>query len=358
MQFTVLYPLAGSIVLATALALYGLTLASQRRERLAYAHYHEEVRTILPWSYAWALPLLLLALAAAGLGVQTRTPSIQNCCKPFLAVLDVSVSMNAEDASGGRSRLEAAKEFFDRLIAAASPGTPIGLITFAGNTVLWTSGTLDHAALREEILPLWIPGEFSLSKGGSRLDAAVEHALMVRKRLLEERAAAPLRQRDDGASRMETPVPPEALLIIGDGGTSAVSGEKLLAHARAFEKPIHALGVGGDSPVTIPVYQNGGARRVKDVVRIDGVTALTSLDRAILRGLTEATGGVYADERDSHALDVIRHALRREVSATTTTRATLDLSPLLTAAALVAITTLLVLTAWSMRRKEELERQQ
>jgi hypothetical protein len=349
MQATLLYPLAGLMVLGLALALYALTLALQRRERLAYAHYHEEVRGILPWSYLWALPLLCLALAAAGLSIEREERVVR--CRPFLLVLDVSKSMRAEDASRGRSRIDAAKDILDRLVEAC-PDTAIGLLTYAGRVTLWTSGTLDHRALREEILAPWIPGEFSLPKGGSRLDTALGHAAEMRKRLRAARAASALTAKDSDRLMSIEPPAPEALVLVSDGGTSGGALEALIAHARALEAPIHALGVGGETPVTIPIYKvEGTGRRITDVERLDGAPILTTYSRIVLERLAEETGGVYAHERDPRALVKLLDALKAD-EPTAMRVAPRNLFQYCTAAALGAITLLLGLTALSQRESK------
>jgi Ca-activated chloride channel family protein len=229
----------------------------------------------------WAKALLLVA-AAALLGVALLGPEWgyteeENAAPPargrdLLVVLDVSRSMLAQDVAP--SRLERAKADVQDLADALEKtgGWRVGLITFADRASLLCPLTSDYRCFAEELA--------SASLGGLRLRGGPEAEDGTQIAAALRRAAKAI----DPKQAAYTDV-----LLVSDGDDMAT---ETLAAADELGKmgvAVHALGLGDPvNGATIPVI---GADGRPTVLRYQGEPVRTKFEEAVLRAVTERTGG-------------------------------------------------------------------
>jgi Ca-activated chloride channel family protein len=177
--------------------------------------------------------------------------------------LDVSRSMAARDQAP--SRLAAAQQQIDRL-AAASLGTRLALVVFAGDARLLVPLTSDAVAVAAVAATL-APG--AAGRGGSDLGAAIDTAL-----------AALRRARSVGGS----------IVVLSDGEDFGGAGIAAAARARAADVPVYCLGLGSVAGSKLVVDGPVGEVFVQDA---SGADVVTHLDAEGLAAIAAAGGGSY-----------------------------------------------------------------
>lgn len=205
--------------------------------------------------------LTLLAVGAARPQWGYRWERVDRRGIELVVVLDTSASMRARDALP--SRLDRAKLELGRLLELLEDDQ-VALVAFAGLPFVQCPMTVDYRTaelfLREvstELLP----------KPGTAIGAGVRQALSLF---------------STGGTEGR------AILLITDGedhGSDPLGAAEL---AKQLGVAIFAIGVGGDSPVTIPLGEGESAK--KDA---DGKLVLSSLDEATLIEMANLTGGAY-----------------------------------------------------------------
>lgn len=116
---------------------------------------------------------VMLVLAYAGFSWGTYLEPIQKTGKAVSLVFDISYSMNAEDAPGGISRLEAAKKYASMLISHMD-GTAISVVIAKGDGVLVVPLTEDRSVV-ESLLDSLSPD--LMSSVGTSLGKGIRAAL-------------------------------------------------------------------------------------------------------------------------------------------------------------------------------------
>jgi Ca-activated chloride channel family protein len=183
-----------------------------------------------------------------------------------VAVLDVSKSMAAEDCGPGVSRIEMAKEtLLDGLPALT--GNRLGLVAFAGKSFPQAELTDDFQALRF-VLKNWVAVDSAPSQG-SNIGAALSEAVS-------------LFEKDDKR---------KVILFLSDGGHVRPKNlVGILTDLQARDIGVVSVGVGSVQGSKIPVYENGA---FKEWFKIKEQEAVTRLNEAILKEISETTGGKY-----------------------------------------------------------------
>lgn len=201
-----------------------------------------------------------LALVLLGLGLGLSAP---RWGKPEVArltiqvIVDASKSMAVPDA-GGRTRLDAATAFLDRLWSEPTPGAAWGLDALTGDLVPLLPPGEDRTLLRETLLALK-PGD--IGAPGSSFGRGLEQAAG---------------EVDKGR--------PAILLLLSDGEETWESESDASMRAiQALKKaklPLYAVVLGGSTPQAVP-----GAKAA------DGKEQTSAARPDFLKGICAATGG-------------------------------------------------------------------
>ncbi len=209
--------------------------------------------------------LALLVVAAAGPYAGSQPAALRPKRTDVLVVLDVSLSMLAQDAQP--SRFEAARRAIYGLLDSLDADR-VGMVVFGGQAALRAPLTLDYPAVRSIVQSLAIdsaPTPGSSLAGGLRVAQAV------------------LRTSDAQA---------KGVLLLSDGedfGGEIAAAAQTLADAGI---QVHTLGMGTPQggPILIPNASGGGASPKRDA---GGQVIVTKLDDATLKQIAQITGGTY-----------------------------------------------------------------
>ncbi len=272
------YPL---VLLALA-ALPTFWVRRRRQERL-------DVVTFTPLQYGgnpgarriWSLTahvteLTIAALLLVGLAGPYRsstTELIEDVGIDVVLVLDVSLSMLAEDLQPNRlaALRRIASDFLDRRGADR-----VALVIFAKDTYVQAPLTTDDLVLRELLEGVTIYGLNQYLSGGT----AIGDALLV---AADQLAQARVEDRD------------QSIILITDGESNLGVDPKLAArYLRELEIDFHAIGVGSTEPIEVFAP---GAR--------DADPVYTRLDEKALEHLVEIAGGRYHRAQDTDELEQV-----------------------------------------------------
>ncbi len=230
------------------------------------------VKTLL---WLAALGLLAFALVGPQWGeVIENAPQTSAPGRDVVLVLDVSLSMLAEDVAP--SRLARAKADARDLAAMLEKrgGCRIGLVAFAGSARVVCPLTSDYRCFEEELARL-TPDQFRL-----RADASGDAGTQIGMAL--NRVATAL----DHESAPYTDV-----ILISDGGDME---DDTLAAADQLAKlgvPVHTIGLGSTTEgALIPITETNGQRTFK---KYQGELVRVKLEEDVLRQIAQRTGGQY-----------------------------------------------------------------
>lgn len=208
------------------------------------------------------LSMLILALANPLVGSRMQEAKREGI--DVMIALDVSLSMLAEDIKP--NRLERAKMAVSRLIDRLD-NDRVGLVIFAGNAITQVPVTSDHSAAK---MILRTVNTNSISVQGTALGSAIERAMAsFTGEILENKVIIVI---SDGENHLDDPAE-QARLAAGQGVV------------------IHTVGIGTRGGAPIPVYRGD---QLSGFLRDNqGNTVVSRYDEASLRGIAEATGGVF-----------------------------------------------------------------
>ena len=207
----------------------------------------------------------LIILAAANPQIGTRLEEVKQTGIDVFILLDVSLSMSAEDIKP--NRLEKAKFQISTLIQKLR-GDRIGLIIFSGDAYVQIPLTTDYSAAN---LFLSAVDFRSVPQPGTAIAAAINLAI---------------KSFDYNAATQKV------IVIITDGEDH--EGDLTEAVTEALDKKlkIYTIGLGSPDGVPIPVYSN--QRQIVGFKKDrDGNTVLTKLNEAILKEIAEQGKGKY-----------------------------------------------------------------
>jgi Ca-activated chloride channel family protein len=273
------------------LPLYGLLRARLlRRDAVPHAplQYRPPARRRLAEVLRWAVELLLLAaavIALAGPHRTTRLELMEDAGVDVMLVLDVSLSMLAEDFPP--NRLEALRRIARDFIAR-SGSNRLGVLVFAKDVFVQTPLTTDHGILTELLESVTVYLIDQAKSGGT----AVGDAILV---AAERLAKAKVEGRD------------QALVLITDGESNVgIEPELAARYAASSGVRLYAIGIGGEKPVE--VFFEGE--------RVGGDDPyLAYLDDRELKAVAAAAGGRYFRAADVGALEQVFAQLSRLESA-------------------------------------------
>jgi len=205
-------------------------------ETLSKNYFYLAIRTII---------LICLILAASGMVYEYfGTTSAFN----FVLAIDNSISMDAKDLQP--SRLEAAKQAAIDFIDSLPSKTKVGLVSFAGNSIIKNKLVDDKDEIKQSISELEISGV-----GGTDLGSALTTSTNL---LLTEPRSRVIVLLTDGRSNIGMPIE-EALDIVNEN--------KVI---------VYTIGIGTEKGAEIP-----------------GLEITSTLDEATLANIAKSTGGEF-----------------------------------------------------------------
>jgi len=258
-------------VVASALML-SLWLRRRAVRRLVGAAHLRELAT----PAGWVRGSIKVVLTVAGLGLiivalarpqwDARTRTIERTGRDVVFVLDVSRSMLAEDLRP--NRIERAKVWIRDAVSAAD-GDRVGLVAFAGGSVIKSPLTLDYGFFG---LALDRLDTHAVARGGTLIGDAIRTALNE------------VFDRTEGRHR--------DIVLITDGEDQGSYPVEAARQAKELGVRIIALGIGSEHRGTrIPITDDSGERRF---LEYRGEPVRSRLDREGLRRIALASDrGVY-----------------------------------------------------------------
>jgi Ca-activated chloride channel homolog len=219
--------------------------------------------------------LLIMALANPQIG--TRVEEVKQKGIDVYILLDVSLSMKAEDIKP--NRLEKAKNEISNLIRKLK-GDRMGLVVFSGDAYIQFPLTTDYSAAN---LFLSAADEKTVPEAGTAIAAAINLA---------------------AKSFDYTATTKKVIVVITDGEDHEGDVTSAVKDAVGKGVMLYAIGLGSPDGVPIPIYngnQPAGYKTDKD-----GKTVLTKLDESILKEIaTNGNGKYYRGSNYDDELDLI-----------------------------------------------------
>ncbi|PIW70284.1 MAG: hypothetical protein COW08_02655 [Ignavibacteriales bacterium CG12_big_fil_rev_8_21_14_0_65_30_8] len=209
--------------------------------------------------------LLLLIVAASNPQIGTRVQEVKQAGIDVYIVLDVSLSMTAEDIKP--SRLERAKFQISSLINKLK-GDRIGLVIFSGAAYVQFPLTTDYAAAN---LFLSAVDVSSIPQPGTAIAEAINLSV------------------SSFDQKSETK---KAIVIITDGEDHEGDINKAIENAKAKEIKIYTIGLGSPDGVPIPIY-NASGDQIGFKKDNQGKVVLTKLDELTLKEIADKADGKY-----------------------------------------------------------------
>jgi len=208
---------------------------------------------------------VLLVFALANPQVGSKIEEVKQVGIDVYIVLDVSLSMQAEDIKP--SRLEKAKHSISKLIQKLR-GDRIGLVIFSGDAYIQFPLTTDYSAAN---LFLTAVDVTSVPQPGTAIAAAIELANKSFKGEEETK---------------------KAIVVITDGEDHEGNLDKAVTEAVDNGISIYAIGLGSPSGVPIPVFDKSG-KSIGYKKDNKGEVVLTKLDETTLKKIKKKGNGSY-----------------------------------------------------------------
>jgi Ca-activated chloride channel family protein len=214
--------------------------------------------------------LLLLALASVILAIAnpqvgTRLEEIKREGIDMFVVLDVSLSMKAEDIRP--SRLEKAKRDVSELLHKLS-GDRVGLIVFAGQAFVQFPLTSDYSAADLFLSAVDVD---AVPTPGTMVGSGIDLALQ--------------------SFSKDAPTQ-KAVVVVSDGENTEGDVQSAVDDARKANVRVYCVGMGTPEGGPIPVLDKNGSR-VDYKHDQSGNIVLTKLDESALQQIAASTGGSY-----------------------------------------------------------------
>lgn len=210
-----------------------------------------------------ALSLIIIALARPQIG--SKIEEAKQIGMDVMIVLDVSLSMQADDIKPGR--LEKAKHEVGRLIERLQ-GDRIGLVIFSGNAYVQFPLTSDYAAAN---LLLNAVDVTSVPQQGTSIASAIQMA--------------------SESFRSDEQIK-KAIIIITDGEDHEGEIDKMIDEAVSSGISIFTIGLGTAAGSPIPLYGPGGAKAGFKTDQ-QGNVVITKLNEDVLKDIASKGKGKY-----------------------------------------------------------------
>lgn len=231
-----------------------------------------------PGSYRMAFPTIKMVLRLGGIGllmfallgpyVKTEEETVSIVARDIYFLLDVSASMQTEDAYP--SRLEAAKTAL-KVLAEDLKGERMGLIVFADKAFMQCPLTLDHDAIK---LFIDLADTEQFAETGTDLRTALSAALF---RMLEQESGEELRSK--------------SLVLVTDGEDFGMEFSSVVNRLEQAQVKVFPVGVGSYEGANVPQIVQGKRRGF--LQREDGTTVFSQLKDENLKALAKRFGTEY-----------------------------------------------------------------
>lgn len=294
--FLYLLPIILGLFIYT-IVLYNKRIKNLYNQKLSHilAPYKSVLRKYIKFGLIF-ISIILLIISLANPQVGSKIEEVKQVGIDVYILLDVSLSMNAEDIKP--SRLEKAKFEISRLIRKLR-GDRIGLIVFSGKAYIQFPLTTDYSAAN---LFLSAVDFNTVPQPGTAIGEAIDLAV---------------------TSFKEDEETKKAIVVITDGEDH--EGDLTEAAKNAAEKgiAIYAIGFGSPTGVPIPLYNKGGIQTGYKKDR-KGNVVLTKLNESILRDVTNSGNGKYfrATNTSNELEDIYNELSKIEKSEFGTTKIT------------------------------------
>lgn len=228
------------------------------------------------------LSIILLIFALSNPQIGSKIEEIKQVGIDVYILLDVSLSMKAEDIKP--SRLEKAKHEISKLIQELK-GDRIGLIVFSGKAFIQFPLTTDYSAASLFLSAVSVK---SVPQPGTAIGPAIQLALNSFKKDEETQ---------------------KAIVIITDGEDHEGKLDNVIEEANNIGVRLYAIGLGSPQGVPIPIYNNAGRQTGYKKDR-NGNVVLTKLDETTLEEITsKANGQYYRGSNNEDELELIYNDL-------------------------------------------------
>ncbi len=247
----------------------------RNRRKLLGKFAQKDVQKMLLPNYSWIksflkfgimiIVFILLVVAASNPQVGTRMEEVKQTGIDVYILLDVSLSMKAEDIKP--NRLDRAKFQISNLIQKLR-GDRLGLIIFAGQAYVQFPLTSDYSAAN---LFLNAVDVNSVPQPGTAIASAINLAV---------------KSFDYKTSTQK------AIIVITYGEDHQGDVMQAVKDAVAKDIKIYTIGLGSTDGVPIPIYDKNG-QQIGFKKDRDGNVVLTKLDASILQEIASAGNGQY-----------------------------------------------------------------
>jgi len=277
-------------------------LIQRRRKRLAEAYgsmglTHAGNGGGLAWRRHVPPAFFLLSLTALIVGLarpqaQVSLPRLEGT---VILVFDVSGSMTADDIKP--TRLEAAKAAAEAFVRAQPLTVQVGVVAFSDSGFSVQAPTNDQASVLAAIQRL-------APTRGTSLATGIQVALTAIADSISPPAPRYYTNLTPAPTPSPTPVPagtytPAVIILLTDGENN-MNPDPLAAAQAAADRGvrIHTIGLGSAAGAT---------------VHVNGFTVHTQLDEALLKQISQVTGGTYYIATDAAELHKIYADLGRQL---------------------------------------------
>jgi len=243
----------------------------------------------------WGAAVTLIIVSLSDPQVTTMGAATAGSLR-IVVVVDTSKSMAVEaykeqltleqQLSGLRgTNLDMVQEILVRQVLPATIGNRIGMVKYVGEAIIQEPITSDYTAF------IWITQNWLKMKapgGGSDVAAGLEQAL--------ETFAL-----DEKWNGTDVASGADVIVLFSDGGYEVPDNnlaankeqrlEKVLADIRQRGIKVIVVGLGPDSPMSVPLYNERG--EFVGYYKTDDKVALTQLDERRLQNIADTTGGQY-----------------------------------------------------------------
>ncbi len=256
--------------------------------------------------WKWFLQFIVISILAIGLArpqLGQNQAVVKSEGFEIIFAVDVSESMNAEDLRP--SRLEQAKLELAKLVDLM-PGNKVGIIAFAGSSVLMSPLTNDMGAIKMYLDSL---STSVVSNQGTNVESAIHHAMDVFER--------------GGVSADNGSKVTRVILVASDGEDHEEGALKAIDDAVQKNIRVFSIAYGTEKGATIPKRDNFGYLKGYKTDR-QGQTIITQVKGDFLKQIAQRGKGsfyfsVFGGDHIQHLIDDFKDFEKAQFESTVVT---------------------------------------